>query len=293
MVAVLAVYFAYIWGPGRHAAESESWGRPLRRWTIWKHFKDYFSARLVKSTDLDPSHKYIFAVHPHGIAACSAWINFATNQTGFDELFPGIRCFCLTLENNFRALFVREYCLAHGLRSASRRSAVNILGGKPGAAIVLVVGGAAESLVAAPGTYDLVLGKRKGFVRIALETGASLVPVLCYGENDLFYTHVPPKGSALWRFQQHLKSVLGFATPFFWGVGLFSGTGLVARRVPLTTVVGEPLKVERYNGSTSSEEYRALVDKYHTSYLQALQTLWETTKDVYGCGYTREMQILD
>lgn len=35
-----------------------------------------------------------------------------------------------------------------------------------------------------PGTLDLVLLKRKGFVRVALEGGAALVPVLAFGENE-------------------------------------------------------------------------------------------------------------
>ena len=46
-------------------------------------------------------------------------------------------------------------------------------------------GGAAEALDAHPGKLELTLRKRKGFVRIALQTGASLVPSLAYGENDL------------------------------------------------------------------------------------------------------------
>ena len=50
---------------------------------------------------------------------------------------------------------------------------------------MLVLGGAAESLNAHPGKLELVLRGRKGFVRIALQTGASLVPCLGYGENDL------------------------------------------------------------------------------------------------------------
>ena len=33
---------------------------------------------------------------------------------------------------------------------------------------------------------DLVLNKRRGFVRLALEAGADLVPVLAFGENDQF-----------------------------------------------------------------------------------------------------------
>jgi hypothetical protein len=35
-----------------------------------------------------------------------------------------------------------------------------------GESVLLVPGGAAEALVAAPGTYDTVVGKRKGFVHV-------------------------------------------------------------------------------------------------------------------------------
>lgn len=31
-----------------------------------------------------------------------------------------------------------------------------------------------------------VLAKRKGFVKVALETGSNIVPVIFFGENDLF-----------------------------------------------------------------------------------------------------------
>lgn len=43
-----------------------------------------------------------------------------------------------------------------------------------------------QSLYAAPGKHDLVLSRRKGFVKIALRTGASLVPVYCFGEQNTF-----------------------------------------------------------------------------------------------------------
>jgi 1-acyl-sn-glycerol-3-phosphate acyltransferase len=59
----------------------------------------------------------------------------------------------------------------------------------------LVVGGTAESLYVRPHTMDLVLKRRKGFVRIAAETGASLVPVICFGENDLFDAKLTLPGS--------------------------------------------------------------------------------------------------
>ena len=42
---------------------------------------------------------------------------------------------------------------------------------KPGRAVALAVGGAEESLLSRPCTLNLVLKKRQGFVRIALQTG--------------------------------------------------------------------------------------------------------------------------
>ena len=40
-----------------------------------------------------------------------------------------------------------------------------------GNAVVIVVGGAAESLECAPGKNSVTLSRRKGFVRLALEKG--------------------------------------------------------------------------------------------------------------------------
>lgn len=55
-----------------------------------------------------------------------------------------------------------------------------------GKAVVLVVGGAEEALDAHPGYHILTLKSRKGFIREALKSGASLVPAYSFGENDVF-----------------------------------------------------------------------------------------------------------
>lgn len=47
------------------------------------------------------------------------------------------------------------------------------------------MGGAAESLAAHPGTADLTLRKRMGFIKMAIREGADLVPVFSFGENDV------------------------------------------------------------------------------------------------------------
>jgi hypothetical protein len=51
---------------------------------------EYLSARLIKTADLDPTGRYVFAAYPHGISAISGWLAFATEATGFSTLFPGV-----------------------------------------------------------------------------------------------------------------------------------------------------------------------------------------------------------
>ena len=65
----------------------------------------------------------------------------------------------------------RDILLALGICSVSKRACQKILDRGPGEAITIVVGGAAESLSAHPGTADLTLRKRLGFIKIAIRQG--------------------------------------------------------------------------------------------------------------------------
>lgn len=49
-----------------------------------------------------------------------------------------------------------------------------------GKGALVVVGGAQEAMQTKPGSHDLVLSKRKGFFRVALNHGCRLVPVSQY-----------------------------------------------------------------------------------------------------------------
>eukprot|EP00879_Flechtneria_rotunda_P027187 GHRR01029065.1.p2 GENE.GHRR01029065.1~~GHRR01029065.1.p2 ORF type:complete len:111 (+),score=33.29 GHRR01029065.1:1044-1376(+) len=62
----------------------------------------------------------------------------------------------MTLEINFKLPFLREFLLLHGVVDASKTACLMVLGRGSGQAILLAVGGAQESLLAKPGTYDLV-----------------------------------------------------------------------------------------------------------------------------------------
>jgi hypothetical protein len=83
-----------------------------------------------------------------------------SKATGFSDQFPGITPHLLTLASNFKVPFYRDILMAMGIYSVSKASCSNILKAGPGSSITIVVGGAAESLSAHPGTVNLTLRKR-------------------------------------------------------------------------------------------------------------------------------------
>lgn len=63
----------------------------------------YYPITTVKEADLPADQKYVFGYHPHGIISMGAACTFATESTGFSELFPGVICHLLTLGESARA----------------------------------------------------------------------------------------------------------------------------------------------------------------------------------------------
>ncbi|KAM6056916.1 diacylglycerol O-acyltransferase 2-like [Theristicus caerulescens] len=262
----------------------------LRRWPVWRHFRDYFPVKLVKTHDLSPSHNYIIGSHPHGILCVGAFCNFITGSTGFWEMFPGIRPFLTTLAGNFRLPVFREYLMSGGLCPVTRR-AIGYLLSKNGTgnAVAIVIGGAAESLSCRPGVTTLILKNRKGFVRMALQHGAYLVPSFSFGENDLFRQVVFEEGSWMRSIQQRFQKMMGFAPCIFYGRGLTSvrSRGFLPYARPITTVVGEPVTVPKIEDPSCET-----VDMYHEMYIHSLLKLFNENKTKYGMSETDELHIL-
>ncbi|KAF3062015.1 Diacylglycerol O-acyltransferase 2A [Daldinia childiae] len=266
----------------------------FRKSYMWHLFAGYFPAKLHKTHDLPPTRKYIFGYHPHGIISHGAMAAFGTEALGFSKKFPGITNSVLTLDSNFRIPLYREYILALGLRSVSKESIVNILtkggpnGEGMGRAVTIVIGGARESLEAQPGQMRLILKERKGFVRIAVRTGADLVPVLAFGENNLYDQLHPKEHPLVHKLQMFVLKVWKFTLPFLHGRGIFNyDVGLMPYRRPLNVVVGAPIKVTQ-----SAVVDQAEVDRLHDQYITELEKLWDQYKDKFAPDRKEEMQIL-
>jgi len=147
---------------------------------------------------------------------------------------------------------------------------------------MIVVGGARESIETRPGHANLVLEHRKGFVKMALRTGASLVPVFSFGENDVFGVY---HNAWLTRLQIRMQKKLGFAVPLFFGRALTGGVlhrflglsvGVMPLRVPIHSIVGRPIHVEKAE-SPSAEQ----VDEAHARYVKELRHIYEEWRETY------------
>lgn len=147
-----------------------------------------------------------------------------------------------------------------------------------GRAITIVVGGARESLDAQPYSLRLVLKRRKGFVKMAIRTGADLVPVLAFGENDLYDQVTSDSHPKIHKFQLLVKKLLGFTIPLFHARGVFNyDVGLMPYRRPLNVVVGKPIKVTQ-----SSKPEQEHINRVHEEYVTELERLWNTWKDEFS-----------
>ncbi|XP_045394293.1 diacylglycerol O-acyltransferase 2-like protein 6 [Lemur catta] len=290
-LTVLALaWLAYDWNTHSQGCRRSAW---VRNWTVWKYFRNYFPVKLVKTHDLSPNRNYIIASHPHGILSYGVFINFATEATGFAKIFPSITPSVGTLEGFFWLPILRDFAMWLGTCPVSDASLKYILTQKGvGNAMVIVVGGAAEALLARPGETVLFLKQRKGFVKLALKTGTHIVPCYSFGENDIHQYMNYPEGTWMRSFQtvfqNTCKRFLGTSFRGFSGQGLTPGSwGFLPLSRPITTVVGEPLPIPKIENPDMKT-----VDKYHALYISALQKLFERYKVECGFPETQELTII-
>ncbi|RXM93431.1 Diacylglycerol O-acyltransferase 2 [Acipenser ruthenus] len=200
---------------------------------------------------------------------------------------PGCSCFCRrcpSLQHRGSGAFqqgpARRPPVSASICPVNRNSMDYLLSHNgTGNAVVIVVGGAAESLECVPGKHSVTLKNRKGFVKLALQQGADLVPVYSFGENEVYKQIIFEEGSWGRYLQRKFQKLMGFAPCFFHGCGIFSTNswGMVPYSKDINTVVGEPITVPKIESPSQDE-----VDLYHDMYVQSLLKLFDRYKVKFG-----------
>lgn len=206
----------------------------------------------------DAGGKLIFGYHPHGLyPAAACWFHLTPQ---FASLFPSVPSpVTLGASVIFRVPLLRDVAMWAGARNVSRDTFLTTL--EERGAVVLCPGGQAELVEHVGGETDdtvTLCTRHKGFIRIAIEQRARLVPVFCFGESQALKNLWKWKAAQRWTYKR-----LGFPMPFL-AVG-FKGFLPLPAPLPLSFVVGEPIEVPPpgEDGRASDVQVSAVCAEYY------------------------------
>ncbi|EEZ98241.2 2-acylglycerol O-acyltransferase 1 isoform X1 [Tribolium castaneum] len=246
----------------------------ILNWKIWEYGEAYFKPKLefAPNCTLDAKRNYLFACFPHGILPHGTFMTIRSVTSPFHRLYPAFDVKVAVLPLLLWIPGTREIALGIKYISCSAKSLSYVLKSPEGGKIVLLYpGGAREAYNSKPGLNKFTILRRKGFVKVALKNGVPLVPVVTFRECDLFEQI---EGPCIRRFQEFVRGKFGFVPILVNGWGLFQNTfGVVPRQVPLATVVGTPIEVERVENPSQEQ-----IDALHNKFKLELKNLFEEYK---------------
>ncbi|KAF8386309.1 hypothetical protein PRIPAC_75451 [Pristionchus pacificus] len=287
LAPLVFLYCVWLWWDWESPYKGGYASRYFLNLQVHKLCASYFPLKFHTTSELPDDQNYLIGMHPHGVCGMSAY-HFMSNGTGLWDRFPKINFHTCTLVGNFWVPLRREWLMLHGVINCSKESLRFVLGdSRKGQATLLVVGGAEEALDAHSGKHKLTLLKRKGFIKIALETGAHLVPCFAFGENDVYIQASNKEGTVVRWMQTMVKKWWGVSPILFFGRGIFNYTfGFMPFRTPLNTVLGTPIPVEKVQQPTQIQ-----IDELHSLYIQRLTDLYEEHKEKYGIAADNHLII--
>ena len=236
----------------------------------------FFGGSVVKESNLDPQDLYVFGYHPHGIIPVSLfWLR---NSLDWDNLFPGVTFYTLTASSLHLVPIMRDLLQWRGGREVSLPSFLNSLRNKCN--VLVVPGGQTELMLSEPCHKVVRLSiKHQGFIRVAIQEGASLVPIFSFGEHDVLHNISLP------TIQKWFVKRLGAALPFHPHNGYLLP---IPRREKITVVVGRPIKVRQVVTPTQ-EDIQPVLNQY----LLELKRIFDKYKDQAFREKGRELVFID
>jgi hypothetical protein len=235
------------------------------------HMPKYFNYSEIKELSDDEvkaligERAVIFCVQPHGVfsfGGASAGVEWAKRWWHPTLIPTAVAASVSTLP------LIKHIVGLFGTCDASPKGMTKRLSG--GKSAVLYIGGIAELFLASSEAECLFAARRKGFVKLALRTGAEIVPVYFFGNSSVLSVLSNP---LLRKFAR----VTGVTLTWFWG----SYGTLAPRPNKILGVVGQPLGIPKRGIAEPTQEQ---IDQYHSKYLDELTRIFDTYK-VYNADY--------
>jgi 2-acylglycerol O-acyltransferase 2 len=143
--------------------------------------------------------------YPHGVFPVSQLLSRSLCL----QIWPGLRIYSIAASIVFKVPVWRHIMTWTGARPATAKMFKQLL---QMGSVALVPGGIAEMFITSPDYEAIKLQGRKGFVRIAVETGTPIVPVYHFG-NSLLFRWIAP--GWLERWARKLRVAVGYTAGRF------------------------------------------------------------------------------
>ena len=206
--------------------------------------------------------RVIGCMHPHGVFPFVSVCAVTSTLQAKDGFGDGILDLPTAVANVIRTMpILKDVVGVFGCIDASGSYLKSRLQRRKGS-VVLYVGGMVELFYASPKKETVFLKKRKGFVKLALRTGADLVPVYLFGNTTSLE-------ALKWPILAKISRKTGVSFTLFWGRWFLP----LPKKVKLTYARGRPLGLPHIENPTDAD-----VEKYHALYVSKLVELFDRYK---------------
>ncbi|KAI9034548.1 diacylglycerol acyltransferase-domain-containing protein [Hyaloraphidium curvatum] len=295
-----------------------SWWTWLTHSPHWKACLRYLQLSVESESDVAwgddeelGNRQILCAMFPHGVLSVSHAVahlsgelaRVGNSDRAGKEPARKVITRLATLQSNFFFPGFREILLANGVVPVTREAILAALQPSadptaPKTCLVVVPGGAAESAfvptsrrvpASRPSSPDqrpvqLLLSRRRGFVRLALQAGAALVACFSFGELELY-----SQPSAAWwgPLADRIKAWTGVRPTVgvgWWGIPYL----LPDTSHPVVLVMSKPIPLPRIENPTEEE-----VSHWHGVFTKELRGVYERHRGrFWGYGESRELDLL-
>lgn len=212
----------------------------------------YFRYEVVGLENVPATGRAVL-VSNHGILPVDALLLHCAIRDAFGRWPRG-----LTDRRIFRIPVLRQVFLDLGIVVAHPETGQALL--EQGEIVTIMPGGAREAFKSSRERYRLMWKRRKGYVRLAIQTGSPIIPAICIGNDEMYHVF----------FDGYHLSERIFGKEALLPITLPVGIGPLPLPAKLTHYVGKPVRT-RYRPEDAEDPQK--VDRLHRRVVRAMQEL--------------------